>query len=405
MTVTHLSRFFLILGGLIFAAPAHSQLKVDTFQTPDHLVRNVLLGGGVNVDNVTFKGAPIALGIFVNDSTPLPFRKGILISTGSVFKAIGPNNTPASSQVNRMPGDPILEAMARNQTFDAALLSFDFTPDQPELSFRFVFASEEYTEYVGKAFNDVFGFFVTGPGITGTKNIAMIPGTRTPVAVNNINESKHDSLYIDNNFWTKENRLIPGKRDSMFNPAQRYGLGFDGFTTILTARATLEAGKTYRMTIAIADVGDYGWDSGVFLEAGSFVSGQLNTNPIGEADLEIEPVLSPSSFSLPEIYFDHDSDEITQESLEALEPLIQHLLKNKGLQIEIHGHTDSDGSNSHNLLLSQRRAKSARDILIGKGIPKERIHLKHHGENAPISDNYSVFGKAKNRRASFKIRN
>src|SRR4030095_438410 len=86
------------------------------------------------------------------------------------------------------PGDANLNALVTpNLTEDAVILEFDFVPIGDTIRFNYVFSSEEYPSFSCTQYNDVFAFFISGPGITGLKNIALVPGTNIPVAINSIN--------------------------------------------------------------------------------------------------------------------------------------------------------------------------------------------------------------------------
>ena len=148
-----------------------------------------------------------------------------------------------------------------NTTYNATVLSFDFVPFAEIVEFRYVFASEEYPEYVGSQFNDVFGFFISGPGVGNNVNIARIPGNNQPVTINNVNAVSNSAYFVDNGTGTT------GPQNG-----SSYYVQYDGFTTVLTARANVICGQTYRIVIAVADVGDGIFDSGIFLEANSFSS-------------------------------------------------------------------------------------------------------------------------------------
>jgi len=106
---------------------------------------------------------------------------------------------------------------------------------------------------------------------------------------------------------------------------------------------------------------------------------------------------------LRNIFFETDKYELLSDSKAELGKLIAFLLKNNNMRIEIGGHTDTEGSESHNLTLSQNRAKSVYDYLISKGINAEKLSFKGYGETVPISSNDTHEGRAKNRRTEFKV--
>jgi gliding motility-associated-like protein len=219
-------------------------------------VQNTLVGTGVTVNNVTFNGSGIAYGTFNGANSNIGLPSGVIITTGSRSIAPGPNNIASAGVDNGVPGDLTLTAISGFDTYDASVLEFDFIPQSGQISFNYVFASEEYPEFVGQIYNDVFAFFITGPNPGGgnynNSNIALIPGTSTPVAINNVNQISYTNYYVDNSG----------------GPTVQY----DGFTKPLTAQANVVPCETYHIKICIADAGDGIYDSAVFLEALSFSS-------------------------------------------------------------------------------------------------------------------------------------
>jgi gliding motility-associated-like protein len=238
-----------------------SQLSV-TQQTASTLVQNVLLGSGVTVSNIQFTGAGLQIGRFNGANSNIGLPSGIIMSTGNIGDAVGPNNSPSiGDDLNRPGYGPLSNIIAGEETEDAAILSFNFVCESNKVSFRYVFASEEYPEYVGSQFNDIFAFFIQGPGIVGTQNIAKIPGTNQFVAINNVNQSSFNNFFVNNG-----NGSVGGGGSSV---------QFDGFTRPFVAEATVIPCETYTITIAIADVSDGIFDSSVFLEAQSFTSPEV----------------------------------------------------------------------------------------------------------------------------------
>jgi gliding motility-associated-like protein len=240
----------------------HGQLITTGGQTPSVLLQNVLLGGGVQVSNITYSGATIAIGSFDGTASNIGLQSGIVMTTGNLDYPTGPpgpNNSTNAGIDNSAGGSALLEQFVNEDTYNATTLQFDFVPQGDTILFRYVFGSEEYKEYVGSTFNDIFGFFISGPNPAGgnynNKNIAVIPNTNTFVAINNVNHLSNSNYYVDN--------------ESPF-PGQT--VQYDGFTKVLTAVAHVVPCSTYTLKLAIADVGDPFYDSGVFLEAKSFVS-------------------------------------------------------------------------------------------------------------------------------------
>jgi gliding motility-associated-like protein len=256
---------------LIVPPRLFAQLAIDTTLTPQQLVQNVLMGNGVTASNIVFKGAHhdtiYSIAKF-SGATNIGLPAGVVMTTGTTTGKNGPQGPNSSTQSgidNAEPGDSLLSSVNSNTTLNATTLEFDFVPTGDSINFHYVFGSEEYPEYACGNFNDIFGFFISGPKPGGgnyvKQNIAIIPGTALPVSIKNINKSgcsTYSKYYIDNAAGTT--------------------IQYDGFTTPLTAIAPVTCGSTYHIKLAIADVSDGLFDSGVFLEAGSFSSTSISVN-------------------------------------------------------------------------------------------------------------------------------
>jgi len=238
-----------------------------------------LVGGGVTISNVTYTGTNNAAGAFT-DTGPgsvVGFSDGIVLGTGSVqttatAKGVeGPNQTGHNTTISNSPGDADLNTLSGKTTFDAAVLQFDFVPQSSTVQFTYVFSSDEYNEFANSNFNDTFGFLVNG------QNCALVPGTNTPVAVNTINggnplgtNAQHPNLY-------RNNDLNDG--------GGSINTEMDGLTVTLTCNASVNAGATNHLKLAIADATDTLYDSNVFIQAGSLVSG----TPAAATTLTVSP--------------------------------------------------------------------------------------------------------------------
>lgn len=246
-----------VVSCLLLFFVAGTSLSITTTNlsstTPTQLAQ-MLAGPGVTVSNVTFVGANVAGGSFTGGlADGLGIESGVILSSGDIALAAGPNLSDGVTGLNNTPGDANLNTIvgAGHETFDAAVLEFDFVPATSSVSFRYVFASEEYNEFVG-AFNDVFAFYIDG------QNVALIPGTTTAVSINTVNLGSNASLYRDND-------------PSDLGTPTPFGTQFDGFTVVLTATVTLTPNVTHHIKIVIADTDDEILDSAVFLQTGSFV--------------------------------------------------------------------------------------------------------------------------------------
>ncbi len=249
-----------------------AQLTVSNSLTPQQLVNNVLLGNGVTAFNITYTGAAQAIGTFNSTNSNVGLGSGILMCSGNVNLAVGPNTATGQGEINGQPGDSDIDQFdLTSQSEDAATLEFDFIPSSDSISFRYVFASEEYEDFSAGpnfTFTDAFGFFLSGPGINGqfsnnSENVALLPGTSLPVSIANVNQNVNNQYYIPN--------LSPGEGG---NPPPN-NFAYDGYTVVLTAHANVICGDTFHIKISIADRSDGSYDSGVFLEAESFASGGL----------------------------------------------------------------------------------------------------------------------------------
>lgn len=153
---TTLLFLLLFINGGIFA-----QLAI-TPTNAVQAVQEILVGGGVQISNMEFTGNVQAIGKFTTgaNSTNLGFSEGLILSTGIASQAAGPVSFHASTN-NNAGSDPQLAGLVSGTIKDAAVLSFNFIPESDTISFRYVFASEEYPTFANSSFNDVFGFFLS----------------------------------------------------------------------------------------------------------------------------------------------------------------------------------------------------------------------------------------------------
>lgn len=243
-----------VAGG---ALPGSGLLQVYQDLSPSQLISDVFLGDCLEASNITYTGAPNAIGRFTN-GWRIGIDQGIILTTGNAAAADGSPGAFASSG-NGRPGNALLTGLAGRQTYDAAVFQFTFVPETENVTFTYVFASEEYPEWVCTSFNDVFGFFVSGPGYAPNTNIATVPGTFFPVAINTVN---NNGTCVVNPPFSAYYVTNTGAHNV-----------YDGFTVPLTTCINTTPCETYTITIAVADAGDGIYDSAVFLEAESFTAG------------------------------------------------------------------------------------------------------------------------------------
>lgn len=244
------------------------------FLTPQQAVEDVLLGVGVNAYNVTINGSLAQGNVvqptvrrFVNNSLAFPLDEGVILQTQG-----GPEITDAD-----------LSAITSGNVRNGVVLEFDFVPDGDTLSFSYIFASSEYTIFTCSQYNDVFGFFISGPGINGpftngAINLATIPGSDTPIAVNTVNSGTPswgyppDSCYNANPNWQADAVYFTTSFNPVYNSSGSPTSSYNGSTVEMTANAKLICGETYHIKLAIANCIDPSYQSAVFLRAGSFSS-------------------------------------------------------------------------------------------------------------------------------------
>lgn len=253
-------------------------LQVNDEYSDVELIEDIFLKGFCkNVSNVQTLGEDFSVGHFSNGENIIGIDRGIIISSGDIKSASSHNSDTETTTVIGTSGDKDLSRItATASVFDASGVSFDFVPLSNRVSFSYVFASEEYCEWVGSAFNDVFGFFVSGPGIDGefsneAINVALIPGTDEFVSINTINHRSNNDLYIKNELQADATRCA-----TSFLPQFSESIEYDGFTIPLIAEFDVIPCETYTIRLVVGDVSDELYDSAVFLEMNSFdIGGNL----------------------------------------------------------------------------------------------------------------------------------
>jgi len=252
------------------------------YNTPESLVE-ILVGDGVEYSNVTFSGFECSAGYF-NGTSNLDFQTGLVMATDGL-DAITPGNFGfggggAGSDSDLEEQLEMVDALNTNLN-NLIILEFDFIPNSDAVTFNYIFASQEYPSFTCSQYNDIFGFFLSGPGISGpftnnAENIALVPDpndptqyTTTPVIINTVNSgvpSGGNSGPCDD--------IDPNWADySVFftDNSNAVTVSYPGFVT-LHATANVTACLTYHMKLAIADVADGGVNSAVFLQENSFNS-------------------------------------------------------------------------------------------------------------------------------------
>lgn len=322
--------FLFLLFILIYSSAAFSQLIVTPNTNADSLAAQ-LAGPSIIVYNAQLncKGDTVApsspCGTFDGSSSNLGINSGILLTTGDISNAIGPNvNSAITMNNNTQFNDPDLMIIEPSAINDVCILEFMAKPSCDSIYVKFVFGSDEYPEFVTSTFNDAFGIFVTGPNPIGPAylnyNMTYIPNTTTPVSINTVNNGTvcpttgpcvNCAYYIDN--------------------CGGATIEYDGFTSVITKTLQVVPYQPYKFKFAIADATDHAFDSGVFFGLGSFsclggvgvsqtfagVSSLLSPNPmqqsatltlqglgpgVGETSLSVANVFGQEVWSLSSRY-------------------------------------------------------------------------------------------------------
>jgi gliding motility-associated-like protein len=255
---------------LISVQKTIGQIVVNSAVTGTQLAQT-LVGAGVIISNITITCPSGGAGIFASTGTNLGMNAGIVLTSGGAAGVIGPNSSPSFTGAGTGPGDAALNAIISPlTTHDACILEFDAYVTSDTLVFNYVWGSEEYEEYV-TGYNDVFALFIFGPGITGTQNIAIVPGTlSTPVSIFNVNCTANSSYYICNDSASSTYGGVCTTGCPALNSATT--LEYDGFTRVLQAKEPVQRCNTYHLKLAVADAVDGALDSGIFIEANSLSS-------------------------------------------------------------------------------------------------------------------------------------
>ncbi len=240
---------------------------------PDLITQTLLASGCSEISNMQISAYQGAVGTFAGGAA-IGLNGGVVLSSGDVYVSQGPNpGTGQGIEAYFGSGDPDLAGLINFALNDISIIEFDFLPSGDLVQFDYVFASEEYCDFANGTFNDVFGFFISGPGINGpfsngAENLALIPGTSSYVGVNSINHTQNVGYY-NSNVTTGEQLGCTGETAGIALGS----FGYDGFTDVFTASTTVIPCELYHIKLAIADAGDAAFDSAVFIGANSFNTG------------------------------------------------------------------------------------------------------------------------------------
>lgn len=328
----HSTRCTAVAAAVLAGVAVDAQLVINQTQPPTTLVQTVLMGSGVFATNVTFNGNPGntmppaggtngEIGRFNGANTNLGLAAGVFLCTNDAGTHLeGPNDElmeyaggtggggfwPSPDiDLGQLSGNPQWAATGGANIGNKSVLEFDIVPMADLLSVRYVFSSEEYERWVCSQYNDVFGFLISGPGLSGpftnsAMNVAFIPGSLVPVSINTVNNGQMNAANANGpDFMNPFQPCFNADPNWQANaPYYRYNGGVwsvpqpaggaaqteapyntdpfyiqhNGMTVVLTASAAVQCGQMYHVKIAVGNVGDNKFPSAVWLEQGSFTS-------------------------------------------------------------------------------------------------------------------------------------
>lgn len=302
---------FILLAIALSAGSGMAQIRLSSINVDDWIKKN-FSGQGVVMGNIKHRGYPLSTLSFTSTGNVLQVPKGLILSSGNSFNVAGYNNSHNQSStfgdINTPQKDEDLAFIIKDKLYDICSVEFDFVPMDNSIQFNYQFGSDEYPEYVGSLYNDVFAFIVSDG--TTSKNIALIPGTEVPVSINTVNFQTNADHFIDNNLYKQVlikrqeplkstyRRTFPGQIwqgiKSIFTVSETgadrlviladpellktmdanlyRNLRYDGITKKLVAQMYVVPYKKYHLKIVLADVSDNIYDSGVFIEDRSLTS-------------------------------------------------------------------------------------------------------------------------------------
>ncbi|TXI81490.1 MAG: T9SS type B sorting domain-containing protein [Flavobacteriales bacterium] len=353
--------FTALLLALGLVVSVHGQLIINQTQPPATLVQNVLMGSGVFASNVTFNGAPgtvvpptgvgpSEMGRFNGTNTNLGLNSGIFLCTsvanshlpGPNDQAMVPGGGIGASQgiqtpdvdLSHLTGWPNWQVSGGGNIYNKAVLEFDFVPINDMISVRYVFTSEEYETWACSQYNDVFGFFISGPGIptningpftNNAMNIALLPNSLTRVSINTVNSGLMNAANANGPDWLSPfqpcfdadpnwqanapyYRYNGGQFSGWMQTQEPYAsdpyyIQHNGLTVVLTATAAVQCGQLYHIKLGVANVGDSHYPSAVYLEQGSFTS-------TDRFSLEVAPGPNVAYTATDTILTEYDCDSV-----------------------------------------------------------------------------------------------
>lgn len=258
-----------VLLGLFFLitliGKAQGIIVDDQSYSAESLAELLMSNGCMELSNISYSSSS-SVAYFEDNGSDFPLEEGVMIRTGQAKYSEGVYTGDNLSSTLNNDSDPFLEEINNadgqpTDIMDVAYIEFDFIPLSNNLQFNFLFASNEYGEWQCLS-SDVFAFLITNLDTEETENIALVPGTSTPVSVKNIRDNavNPDCSPQNEEYFDVYNEDNPGASS----------VNMKGYTQVMTASSSMIPGDSYRVRLVIGDANDADFDSAVFMEAGSF---------------------------------------------------------------------------------------------------------------------------------------
>ena len=259
----------ILLNGFFFYKSQAQYIVIDDTQSAQQLIQNTLINSScASVSNFMVNGGNFgnsdqSFGFFDGIAAGFPFANGVVLSTCRAKSAPGPNNSVLSEDAPNWAGDLDLEqALGISNTSNATILEFDFVPLVNQISFDYIFASEEYHGTATCRYSDGFAFLLKKANTNEVyRNLALVPNTSIPVKVTNVHPDIPGAC-------SAENASFFGSFNAVNSPTN-----FNGQTVVMTAKGVVEPGIMYHIKLVIADEQNPEYDSAIFLGGGSFKAG------------------------------------------------------------------------------------------------------------------------------------
>ncbi len=259
----------ILFNGCFFAKSTAQYILIDDTKTAQQLIQNTLINSScASVSNFVVSGGNFgnsdqSFGYFDGAASGFPFANGIVLSTCRAKSTSGPNSSILSEDASNWVGDLDLEqALGISNTSNATILEFDFVPLVNQISFDYIFASEEYHGTATCRYSDGFAFLLKKANTNEVyQNLALVPNTSIPVKVTSVHPDIPGAC-------SAENASFFGSFNVANSPTN-----FNGQTVVMTAKVNVQPGITYHIKLVIADQENPEYDSAIFLGGGSFKVG------------------------------------------------------------------------------------------------------------------------------------